>query len=81
MASERDKELLAVSNLIRTPEGRAFMWRFLQRARTHVNIFDNDPIKHAFNAGSRDMGLWLEAEIKDASPDLYIKMIKEQTNE
>ena len=75
--SDRAAELLAISNVMSSEGGRDFIWRCLQTTGYLYSTFDRDSLIHAYNAGKRDSGLWLEAEIKEASPDLYLKMLKE----
>jgi hypothetical protein len=76
----RDLELLTIRQLMKTENGRGFMYRCLQNCCVFENIFDVDPVRHAYRAGLRDHGLWLERELKEASPDDYIKMLKEHIN-
>jgi len=57
------------------------MMRVLEYASAHGETFDPDPIKHAHNAGRRSVGLWLEAEMREASPGGYVTMIKENIDE
>lgn len=70
-------EELAVQNLMKNEGMRNYMWKQLQEAGVFENIFDNDPIKHAYNAGKRQNGLVLDSDLKQYAPDMYIKMIKE----
>jgi len=77
----RELELLSIRNIMKTENGRSFVWRCLQNCCTFENIFNSDTIQHAHNAGARSHGLWLEAELKEAATDDYFKMLKEQYNE
>jgi len=77
----RARDLLAVENAVNTPDGRAFMWRFLLRTGIFNNTFDRDPMVHAHRAGLRESGLWMLNEIKEASFDSYLKMLKENQDE
>lgn len=77
----RELELLVIRQTMKTENGRHFMWRCLQNCCVHENIFSADSVQHAYNAGMRSHGLWLEAELKEAAPDDYIKMLKEHINE
>ena len=58
-------------------DNRDFVWELLQSTRVFESMFDTDPMKHAFNAGRRDVGLNLVRDLKKASPEFYIKMIQE----
>jgi hypothetical protein len=78
--NDRELELLTIRNLLKTENGRAFMWRCLQNCCTFENIYSIDPIVHSHNAGKREHGLWLDAEMIEASTDDYYKMLKENRN-
>lgn len=73
----REMELLTIRNLMKTENGRTFMWRCLQDCGTFESMFNTDAIQHAYNAGKRSHGLWLEQELKDSATDDYYKMLKE----
>lgn len=73
----RELELLSIRNIMKTENGRAFMWRCLQNCCTFESIFSNDAAQHAYNSGLRSHGLWLDDELRDAAPDDYYKMLKE----
>lgn len=77
----RELELHSIREIMKTENGRSFMWRCLQNCGTFENMFNVDPILHARNAGVRSHGLWLESELKEATPDNYFKMLKENHNE
>jgi|TARA_R110002126_G_scaffold198829_1_gene346388 hypothetical protein len=77
----RELELLSIRNIMKTENGRAFMHRCLQNCCTFESIFSTDTHQHAFNAGARSHGLWLDAELKEAATDDYFKMLKEHHNE
>lgn len=70
-------EELAVQNLMKNEGMRNYMWKQLQEAGVFENIFDSDPIKHAYNAGKRQNGLVLDNDLRQYAPDDYIKMVKE----
>lgn len=73
----RELELLTISNIMKTENGRSFMWRCLQNCCTFENIFSNDTVQHAYNAGLRSHGLWLDEELREAAPEDYYRMLKE----
>ena len=70
-------EALAVQNIMKNEGMRNYMWKHLQEAGVFENIFATDPIKHAHNAGKRQLGLVLNDDLKTYAPDDYVKMIKE----
>lgn len=73
----RELELLIIRDMMKTENGRSFMWRCLQNCCTFESIFNSDAVQHAYNAGARSHGLWLDAELKEAAIDDYFKMLKE----
>ena len=81
MATPREAQLLSISNIMASEGGRDFMWRYLQQSYVFVSVFDVDPIQHAYNAGRREVGLFLQREVKEAAPDQYIMMIKEHIDD
>lgn len=78
--SKANPDTLAVRNMMRTEGGRSYIWNHLQSCGVFENIFNIDPIQHAFNAGLREAGLRLERDIKAYEPLYYIKMIEENNN-
>ncbi len=72
-----DLESLTVQNFMKSESGREFMWKHLQLCGVFENMFDSDPITHAYNAGKRQAGLQLDDDLKEFAPGDYIKMIKE----
>jgi len=68
---------LAIENIMRTEDGRDFIWGQLQFCSVFESIFDVDSKQLSYNAGMRDAGLQLEREVKEAAPEYYLKMIKE----
>ena len=73
----REIELLTMRNIMQTENGRAFMYSCLQKCFTFESIFNADTHLQAFDAGKRDHGVWLDAELQEAAPDYYFKMLKE----
>ncbi len=73
----RELELLSIRNIMKTENGRAFMWRCLQNCCTFESIFDKESTQHNFNSGKRSHGLWLDEELREADEDNYYKMLKE----
>ena len=77
----RELELFTIRGIMKTENGRQFMYRCLQNCNTFENIFNNDAIQHAYSSGKRSHGLWLDSELREAAPDDYYKMLKENRNE
>lgn len=76
-SKSRELELFGIRNIMKTENGRAFMMACLDGCCTFEGTFSIDTHQHAFNAGRRSHGLWLQSELQHASPDDYFKMIKE----
>ena len=77
----RELELLSLRNIMKTQNGRDFMYRCLQNCCTFGSEFSTNTQQHAFNAGVRSHGLWLDTELKQAATDDYFKMLREHCNE
>lgn len=77
MSDERDLELDRLRLILDNTSGRAFLYACLQNCYTYESTFSEDPIKHAYRAGARAHGLWLDAELREACIDRYLLMIKE----
>ncbi len=67
-------QLLAVSE---SPEGRAVLYRFLDRCSLWETSFAESPTRMAFYEGQRNVGLWLLAELGQVNPDALSQMTKE----
>tara|TARA_R110000764_G_scaffold43889_1_gene98741 strand:+ start:3762 stop:4034 length:273 start_codon:yes stop_codon:yes gene_type:complete len=79
--SQRDLEIIAMAQVLSTENGRLFMWRCLQNCSVFESIYTSDATLHAFKSGKREHGLWLAAELKEAAPESYFKMLKENDYE
>lgn len=78
--NQRELELHTIRTLMNTENGRSFMMRCLQHCGTYGSVFDKNPLKHAYNSGSRDHGVWLEGEIKEAANESFLTMLKEHND-
>ena len=80
----RDKkqshEDLAVNNIMRNADGRAFMFEHLQSCGVFESIFNENPYRHSYASGMRDAGLRLERKLKEAELSYYLKMVEENTH-
>lgn len=79
-SNEREQELLTIRNLMRSENGRAFMWRCLAQTGIFNNDFDVTPTMNAFHSGQREHGVWLTRELKEAALDEYLTMLKEHSD-
>lgn len=72
----------ALRSLMLSKAGRAFLYRRLERCHIYATTFaPGQPDVTAFNLGEENVGKQLMSEAMDASPDLYVTMIKEQRDE
>ena len=77
---DRELELLTIHNIMKLESGRMMFYRMLQQALVFENIFDNDVNLQYYNTGKRAAGLMIDANLRKAAPDEYLKMIKENMN-
>lgn len=75
--NNHDPSKLVIENIMRTQDGRDFMYNYLQSCTVFESIFDKDPVQTGYNSGMRDAGLQLERQLKEAAPAYYLKMIEE----
>jgi putative methionine-R-sulfoxide reductase with GAF domain len=71
-----------VSQLMATPEGREWFYELLDFCGIYRNPHSvSGPYQTAFNCGETNVGQKVLADLQSACPDLYLKMLEEQTNE
>lgn len=73
----REIEISEITRILQTEEGRKFMFTILQYSGVNRSTFDENAITHAYNAGKRDVGLYVASELKAAAPDFYMTMMRE----
>ena len=78
---DRTIELVEYDNILSTKGGRNVMYRILQQTGVQVDGFNENPYIHARNAGKREDGLWLIDELKAASNEKYMTMLKEHIDD
>lgn len=79
-AVERDKrrkELEDFKWLMAHPQGRRIATRMLAEAGIYRSSFNHSGSVMAFNEGRRSLGLWLQAEIVEATPKGHMKLLEE----
>lgn len=67
----------ALRYLLADIRGRHFLWELLEQTGINTCSFHGDPLWAAFNEGSRNVGLTLQADIMALDPDSYLTMIQE----
>lgn len=75
----RRKELDDLRFMLGHPQGRRVLNRFLERSGVFRSSFNHSGSVMAFSEGKRDMGLWITAEISEASPEGFVKVLTERT--
>lgn len=73
----RRKELDDLRWLLGHPQGRRIAIRLLEHTGIYRSSFNHSGSVMAFSEGRRDVGLWLTAEISEASPEGFMKVLAE----
>jgi hypothetical protein len=76
-AFSRDRELEDIKQVLSTPAGRRFAYRYLEKSGVFRTSFSENTNVMLFREGERNFGLQLLAEINEADPQLYFKMVME----
>ena len=63
--------------MMSSPRGRRIVWWLLGKAGVNRTSFNNSGSVMAFNEGQRNIGLMLQGEVLDASPDAFMNMLQE----
>lgn len=74
-------ESLAVESIMKSKDNRAYLYSMLVGSGVFTDGFDPDPYKHARNAGRRLHGLMFQADMQTHAPELYLMMLKENSDE
>lgn len=77
MTDQRAIEIADITGIMKTEGGRAFLARHLRTMGYVTDIFDKDPIQHAYNAGRRSAALSIVNDIKSAAPGEFQLLLKE----
>lgn len=71
-----------LQTVLKTVQGRRLLWRILQACRVHQHAFvPGDTAATAFHCGQQSIGLFVLAEIENASPHAYTQMRGEYLSE
>lgn len=74
---QRKQQTEDIKWLMAHAQGRRFITRVFERTNYRRTPFNSNGSTMSFNAGMQNIGLWLESEVLDASPDAYMKLLKE----
>ena len=77
----RVREIDDLQKVLKSPEGRRFVWRVLSEAGVFKASFSLNSMQTAFNEGRRDIGIWLIKDIDRAEPNAYAQMQREYYSE
>ena len=85
MSNNRDprtEELEDINDVMANVQGRRMMYRFLSQAGIYKTTYSKDAPEHNifFREGMRNLGLWILNEVQESSPELYLKMLKEEND-
>lgn len=68
--------------LMNTPQGRRFIWRYLETCGVFTSSFTGETSHEtAFKEGMRLVGLTLLSDVNKAGPQAYFQMIEESKRE
>lgn len=71
----RQRELEDLKTVLRTEQGRRFIWRIIRNV--DLAVFSPDIAIMARNEGMRTVGLELKEDILESCPDKYIQIYRE----
>ena len=67
-----------VRRIMGSTPGRRWIYKFLEMSHVFgMSIIFGQPDRSAFNEGERNIGNMLLADVQNAAPELYLKMIAE----
>jgi len=78
---KHDRDIDDLRKIIKTPEGRRFVWKILSECSIYKASFTLNSMQTAFNEGRRDIGLALLADLNEADTFAYAKMQQEYVSE
>lgn len=79
---KRERELSDIRFLVRTREGRRFIWKVLERGRVFVDPFAGDSTNGThYNLGRQSISRDFLNDILEASPEALGQMQNEQRSE
>lgn len=71
----------AVSRFVADREGRKFLWWLLEIGRVGLQPYANNALNTAFNCGEMNVGQRILDRIISVSPEGYLTMMKENSDE
>lgn len=77
---KRRDQLALLARVMAEPAGREWFYDILSACHQFSTSFATNALSMAFREGERNVGLRLVGDLTEASPDLYLQMLKEVTN-
>jgi hypothetical protein len=77
---KRRDQLALLGRVMAEPIGREFFYDLLASCHVYSTSFATNALAMAFREGERNVGLRLAADLTEATPDLFLLMLKEQNN-
>jgi len=73
----REQELEDMRLIMDTAEGRYFIWRILCECKIFESLSGYTSERMHERSGMRDVGLWMIAQLEEASPNAYLELVRE----
>lgn len=73
----RKRELEDVVVILSTQNGRRFYWSYLKKCGIFESSYTGVAEQTFFKEGARNIGLQLMADMNEADPEAYLKMMEE----
>lgn len=73
----RRDQLGLLVKIMSDPLGREYFYDLLASCHVYSTSFGTNALMMAFREGERNVGLRVAADVNEASPDLYLQMLKE----
>lgn len=76
----RSVEVAEIAAIMKTEAGRNVILRIIESTGYFGDTFEEDPIRHAYNAGRRRVGINIAQQMQEAAPGEFNIMLKEHFN-
>lgn len=73
----RRDQLALLLKVMSEPIGRSYFYDLLASCHVYSSSFGTNALAMAFREGERNVGIRIGADLTEASPDLYLQMLKE----
>jgi hypothetical protein len=73
----RRDQLAVLVKIMSEPVGREWFYDLLSSCHVYTSSFGHNALAMAFREGERNVGIRIGSDITEASPDLYLQMLKE----